>query len=110
MIQFQIYTYEINQDVTKYIPSFDTRTKILYGLTLWVILYHCLRPFCTIVGLTSLMVTFHAVMRDPRQVESASIKIVAGDHYGKYKKGTNDKDDDDDDENGNSSEDSGVIV
>jgi hypothetical protein len=56
------------------------------------------------------MVTFHAVMRDPRQVESASIKIVAGDHYGKYKKGTNDKDDDDDHENGNSSEDSGVIV
>lgn len=107
MIQFKIYTYEVNQDVTKYIPSLDTRTKLLYGLTLWVILYHCLRPFCTIVGLTSLMVTFHAVMRDPRQVESASIKLVAGDHY----RGTNDKDDDhDDDENGNSSEDSGVIV
>lgn len=109
MIQFKIYKYDIHQDVTKYIPSIDTRTKILYGLTFWVVLYHCLRPFCTIVGLTSLMVIFHAIMRDPKQVESTSIQIVAGGHYGKYKSGKH-HDKDDDDEHGNDSEDSGIIV
>lgn len=109
MIQFKIYKYVIHQDVTKYIPSIDTRTKLLYGLTLWVALYHCLRPFCTIVGLTSLMVIFHAIMRDPKQVESTSIQIVAGGHYGKYKNGKH-HDNDDDDDHENDSEDSGIIV
>lgn len=108
-IQFKIYNYEIHQDVNKYIPSIETRTKLLYGLTLWVVLYHCLRPFCTIVGLTSLMVIFHAIMRDPKQVESTSI-VSSEDHYGKYKRGKHEKGDDDEEDYGNNSEDSGVIV
>jgi hypothetical protein len=55
------------------------------------------------------MVIFHAIMRDPKQVESTSI-VSSEDHYGKYKRGKHEKGDDDEEDYGNNSEDSGVIV
>jgi len=55
----------------------EVRTKLLYGITLWVVVLYCLRPFLLATGLTTLMVAAHAMMRDPKQLEGTRYSTTA---------------------------------
>lgn len=79
----------------------DRRVKLLYGITAWVVVVYCLRPFLLATTLTVAMVVTHAVLRDPKQIEGARYTSVG--------RGRGDSDDDDD-SGGSSSSGSEVLV
>mmetsp|Transcript_20877 Transcript_20877/g.30577 ORF Transcript_20877/g.30577 Transcript_20877/m.30577 type:complete len:233 (-) Transcript_20877:73-771(-) len=61
----------MNRDVGQYI-TVELRTRLLYAITLYVVVLHCLKPVITAVGLTGLMIFSHALLRDPKQIEHGS--------------------------------------
>ena len=61
----------MEKDIGQYI-TVEIRTRILYAITAWVVVAYCFLPFLTVVSLTSLLVSFHAFMRDPKHIEANS--------------------------------------
>jgi len=82
MVKNNIPLVVFDKDVGQYL-SVEIRTKLLYVVTLWVVIMYCLMPFLAASGLTFLMVFTHAVMRDPKQIESgkASYKNDSDDEH-----------------------------
>lgn len=79
------------KDIGQYL-TVEIRTKILYLLTLWVVIMYCLKPFLSAFIISSLIITSHAILRDPKQVESNRTKSIHSTY----------KDSDSDDENNSS--------
>ena len=48
------------------------RASALTFLTLVVIIFQCLMPMITVVCLSGVLIVFHALMRDPKDVENSS--------------------------------------
>lgn len=69
MVNDNIPLVVMGKDIGQYV-TVEMRTKILYFFTLWVVVFYCLKPFLLATGLTALMVTTHALMRDPKQIET----------------------------------------
>ena len=70
VVEHNIPLVVMGNDVGRYpYLTVEVRTKLLYGITLWVVVVYCLRPFLLATGLTTLMVAAHAMMRDPKQLE-----------------------------------------
>ena len=59
----------MEKDIGQYI-TVELRTRILYLITAWVVIAYCFIPFVTVVSLTTLLVSFHAFMRDPKHIEA----------------------------------------
>mmetsp|Transcript_19779 Transcript_19779/g.22911 ORF Transcript_19779/g.22911 Transcript_19779/m.22911 type:complete len:242 (+) Transcript_19779:120-845(+) len=70
MVKSNIPLVVMEKDIGKYI-TVDVRTKILYLITLWVVIAYCFKPFIIVVSLTGLLVLSHAFMRDPKHIESS---------------------------------------
>lgn len=62
----------MDKDLGHYI-TVELRTRILYVITTWVVVAYCFKPFFTVVGLTGLLVLFHAFMRDPKHIEASKL-------------------------------------
>lgn len=92
MVKDSVPLIIMEKDVGQYL-TVEVRTKILYIITLWVVACYCLTPFLLATSLTALMVFTHAVMRDPKQVESGRGLAAHKD---------NDSDDENDDSSGGS--------
>jgi PRA1 family protein. len=88
MVNDNIPLVVMGKDIGQYL-TVEMRTKILYFLTLWVVVFYCLIPFLLATGLTALMVMTHALLRDPKQIETGRGTVSS------YYK-DNDSDDDDD--------------
>jgi len=56
-------------DLGQYI-TVEMRTRVLYAITIWVVIAKCFKPFVIVVGLTGMLVLFHAFMRDPKHIEA----------------------------------------
>lgn len=69
MIKNQTPLVIMGKDIGAYITA-ETRTRILYLITTWVVMAYCFKPFVIVVGLTGLLITSHAFMRDPKHIES----------------------------------------
>jgi len=65
--------------------SVVNRTRILYAVTGAVVIIFCLIPFLMTITISGFLVTSHAVMRDPKQIESGN----------SFKRGSVDSDDSD---------------
>lgn len=59
----------LEKNLGEYI-TVESRTRILYLITGWVIASKCFKPFLTVLVLTSLLVFSHAFMRDPKHIDS----------------------------------------
>ena len=79
------------KDIGQYL-TVEIRTKILYLLTLWVVIMYCLKPFLSAFIISAVIITCHAILRDPKQVESNRTKTIHSTY----------KDSDSDDENNSS--------
>jgi hypothetical protein len=72
MVQASIALIVMDKDIGRFLPV-EVRTKILYAITLWVTMFYCLTPFLLATSLTLTLTLSHAVMRDPKQVESGRV-------------------------------------
>jgi hypothetical protein len=100
MVNDHIPLVVMGKDIGQYV-TVEVRTKILYVFTLWVVVLYCLKPFLLATGLTCLMVISHALLRDPKQIET-------GRSMSYYK--DNDSDNDIDNDENDDSSGSEVIV
>lgn len=66
-IEIKNKVYNLNDYITV-----EWRTRILYVLTLWVIICYCLNPLLIVIGLTGVLVLSHALMRDPKHIDASS--------------------------------------
>lgn len=101
MVKDNIPLLVMGKDMGQYV-TVEMRTKILYFVTLWVVVFYCLIPFLLATGLTALMVITHALLRDPKQIETGRSALS-------YCK-DNDSDDDNDDDGNDDSSGSEVMV
>lgn len=106
MVRDNIPLIVMGKDMGRYL-TVEVRTKILYFFTLWVVVFYCLIPFLLATGLTAFMVLSHALLRDPKQIES-------GRGISTYKDNDSDDDNDNYNDNGDDGNDdssgSGVMV
>jgi len=59
-----------NRDFGNILPP-SRRTLILNIMSAWVILFDCLGPFLSAVTISTVIILFHASMRDPKHVEKS---------------------------------------
>ena len=69
MVDNNVKLILMDKDIGEYI-TVEKRTKILYIITAWVVVAKCFEPFLIVVSLTTLLVLFHAFMRDPKHIET----------------------------------------
>lgn len=72
MVESNIPIVIMGKDLTHVITN-EFRTHVMNILTLVVVIVYCLKPFLTAVGLSGLIILSHAVMRDPKQIESVGM-------------------------------------
>lgn len=71
--QFNVMGTDLRDILTK-----PRRSFLLTLFTVLVIIFQCLLPMITTTCISSLLIIFHALMRDPRDVESSSSFSRAG--------------------------------
>lgn len=72
-IQFPVIGKDLRDVLTK-----TRRSFLLTLFTTLVIIFQCLLPMLTIICISIVLILFHALMRDPRDVESSSSFFRAG--------------------------------
>ena len=74
MVEANIPIVIMGKDLTHVLTP-QVRTHVMNILTLLVVIVYCLKPFLTAVGLSGLIILSHAIMRDPKQIETAAALI-----------------------------------
>jgi hypothetical protein len=72
-IQFNVMGKDLREVLTK-----PRRAALLTLFSVLVIIFQCLLPMLTIFCLSTILILFHAIMRDPRDVESSSAFFRGG--------------------------------
>jgi len=85
IVQHNIVMEVMGRDLGQYL-SVANRTNILYVITSAVVVVFCLIPFLMAITISGLLIVSHAIMRDPKEVESSR----------SFKRGASDSDEDTD--------------
>lgn len=70
------------------ILSMNQRSMLLSVLTFFVVVWKCLRPTIMAIAISSLLIFVHAILRDPKHIDTSSSSSSTGSTFGK-----NDSDD-----------------
>ncbi len=72
MVKENIPLEVMGTDIGRFL-TVETRTKVLYIMTVLVVYQTCLRPLLVASSMTALVVVTHAIMRDPKQVDLSDV-------------------------------------